>query len=307
MSEDVNIFAWITLALVISESYLRANKMWSRKHMQEVAESVSLMAQGVGLLTLGSYAAASYVDGSMHGIVSSVIWFSMTVLMILIGSGFWLKSTRSLTTLQRFKLFFNKETNEVGDLIKDMYSPAGKNYLLEIIQKIALIDNNLSDKEKVILEKVFKEWGEDIDINSITTDDKSVSHNAIEIQDLVDRYLNLTPPTKEVSRLVDLVKVLISADGVITHEEKLISDEIVFQLESYVDDSGDMVHYDVAIVPQKEKQRQTIRDMFPQLKYTDETHGDMYVNERFYTLAMANIYCEEYKNLGLNAVVVVRD
>jgi hypothetical protein len=31
------------------------------------------------------------------------------------------------------------------------------------------------------------------------------------------------------------------------------------------------------------------------------------LNEKFFTLAMANIYCEEYKKVGLNAVVVIRD
>ena len=307
MGEEVNYAAWITLTLVIGESYLRANKLWSRKHMQDVAESVSLMAQGVGLLTLGSFAIASYIDGSIHGIVSSAIWFSMTVFMILVGTGVWLRNTKSMTFMERFKIFFNKETHEVGDLIKDLYSPTGKNYLLDIIQKIALIDNEISDKEKVILEKVFKEWDEDIDIDSLSSNNNSTNQNIIEIQDLVDKYLDLSPPTNQVSRLVDLVKLLVKADGTVTDEEQLISEEIIFQLESYVTEGGEMVRYDVAIVPQRDDQRQTIKELFPQLKYTEEAHGDTYLNEKFFTLAMANIYCEEYKKVGLNAVVVIRD
>ena len=108
MSEEINYAAWVTLVLVLSESYLRANKLWSRKHMQDVAESVSLMAQGVGLLTLGSFALASYIDGSITGIVSSVVWFSMTVFMILVGTGVWLSNTRGLTFWEKFKKFVNK-------------------------------------------------------------------------------------------------------------------------------------------------------------------------------------------------------
>jgi len=167
MSEEINYAAWVTLVLVLSESYLRANKLWSRKHMQDVAESVSLMAQGVGLLTLGSFALASYIDGSITGIVSSVVWFSMTVFMILVGTGVWLSNTRDLSFWQKIKKFVNKEKSEVGDLVKGFYAPAGKDFLVQIVQKIALIDNKISTSEKEILTKVFNEWDEEFDMDAL--------------------------------------------------------------------------------------------------------------------------------------------
>ena len=307
MSEDVNVIGWITLVLVVSESYLRANKLWSRKHMQDVAESVSLMAQGVSLLTLGFYATASYIDGSLHGMVSSMIWFSMTVLMILVGTGLWLKNTRDMTPWERFKKFISKESQEVGDLVKDLYAPAGKNYLIKIVQKIALIDNQITDSEKEILTKVFNEWDEELNVELLLkTNNENIGNSAMEIQDLIESYLYISPPTEQVSRLIDLIKLLVRSDGAITHEEKLVSEEVLHHLQSYVAENANTTYYDVAIIPQKDEQRDSIQQLFPQLKHVRESHGDIYLNERFFTTAMANVYCEKYKDLGLNAVVIVR-
>jgi len=307
MSEEINYAAWVTLVLVLSESYLRANKLWSRKHMQDVAESVSLMAQGVGLLTLGSFALASYIDGSITGIVSSVVWFSMTVFMILVGTGVWLSNTRGLTFWEKFKKFVNKETSEVGDLIKGFYAPAGKDYLVQIVQKIALIDNNISTSEKIILTKVFDEWDEELDMDALlASNDENVGTNAIEIHDLVESYLNISPPNDQVSRLIDLITLLVKSDGKVSDEESLVSEEALQHLDSYVSEGVGSTRYDVAIIPQKESQRKDIQKLFPQLTYVEESHGDVYLNERFFTIAMANIYCEKYKDHGLNAVVIVR-
>jgi len=307
MSEEINYAAWVTLTLVISESYLRANKLWSRKHMEDVAESVSLIAQGVGLLTLGSFALASYIDGSITGIVSSMIWFFMTVFMILVGTGAWLSNTRDLTFWQKIKKFVNKEKSEVGDLIKGFYAPAGKDFLVQIVQKIALIDNKISASEKEILTKVFNEWDEEFDIDALmAANDENVGTNAIEINELVEDYLSISPPTEQVSRLADLITLLVKSDGEVTDEENLVMTEVLQHLNSYVVVSKQSTRYDVAIIPQKDSQRKDIQKLFPQLKYVEESHGDIYLNERFYTVAMASIYCEKYKDLGLNAVVIVR-
>ena len=50
LREAVSILAYGAIVFSIVEIYLTLNKLWSRKHIQEVADSISISARVIGCL-----------------------------------------------------------------------------------------------------------------------------------------------------------------------------------------------------------------------------------------------------------------
>ncbi len=311
MIENVSIIAWITLALITIESYLRANKVWKRKHKKDVAESISLIAQGVGLITLSFFIVSSYLEHSFNGLVSSAIWLSMTAFMILVGSGFWVTDIRANNFWKKIKLYLMKETSELGNLANSFTNPNEREHIREIILKIALLDQKITKVEKEILDEVLHSW--DDSINYAELEEFSKSHNSYKIHDIlselnqsISHYLSNAPAADQVSKLADLIQLIIHNNKEQSDEHKLLVVEVLEQLNAYISNTAHLEQYCVIVIPDNLKDLATIQQSYPDLQLQDNEQLPYLIKNGFHTQKMAAIYKNNYLKHNCACYIVIK-
>lgn len=311
MLENISIIAWITLALISVESYLRANKVWKRKHKKDVAESISLMAQGVSLITLSFFITSSYIDGSFNGLISSAIWLSMTIFMILVGSGFWVTDIRSSNFWKKLKLYLLKESSELGNLANAFSHPNEREHIREIILKVALMDNEISQNEQKILETVLSSWDDSIDCKALEeytqqNTNTNTQHILSELSQLLEHYLSTSPAVDQVSKLADLIQLLIHNNDKQTEHQKLLIGELLEQLNAYITDNNNCKRFNVVVIPCKPENFQEIKEAYPDLIPQKNGLQNYLIQTGFHTERMAKIYQENYGKLSCTSFVTIQ-
>ena len=104
-------------------AYLHLNKLWSRKHIQEVADSISIsgtLLEAVPTLIFGVY---FLTRSDPVGVVDSLIWLTAACGFILIGSGFWVKGKRKEGF---FRLVWRSLRSERGEVQRRGVVRAGR-------------------------------------------------------------------------------------------------------------------------------------------------------------------------------------
>ena len=94
LEQLVSWLAYGSLAIGATSAYLHLNKLWSRKHIPDVADSISITAtvlEAVPTLIFGIY---FLTRQDPVGVIDSIIWLLSAVGFILIGSGFWVEGRR---------------------------------------------------------------------------------------------------------------------------------------------------------------------------------------------------------------------
>ncbi len=85
----VAVMAYGSLGFTVIAAYLKINKIWTRKHNAEVADSVSVIGNVIYIVPL-SFFALNYLFASLwQGFIDSLIWITIGVVYILIGSRLW--------------------------------------------------------------------------------------------------------------------------------------------------------------------------------------------------------------------------
>lgn len=310
MFENISIIAWITLFLISVESYLRANKVWKRKHKKDVAESVSLLAQGVGIITLSFYATSSIIDQSFNGMVSSLIWLSMTILMVLVGSGLWVTDIRSSNFWKKLKLYLMKETSELGNLANAFTNPNEREHIRAIILKVALLDNQINDKEKEVLETVMTQWDDAIDYEVLQKE--SLKYNVSEIHNIlsdlnqaISHYLSNSPAIDQVSKLADLIQLLIHNNGTQSDDQKLMATEVLEQLNAYITNAGIQNQFCVIVLPNPHSSIEALKSLHPELEVINTSTFSHLIKKGLHTQKMADIYKGVYSKHDCTCYVTI--
>lgn len=310
MFENISIIAWITLFLISVESYLRANKVWKRKHKKDVAESVSLLAQGVGIITLSFYATSSIIDQSFNGMVSSFIWLSMTIFMVLVGSGLWVTDIRSSNFWKKLKLYLMKETSELGNLASAFTNPNEREHIREIILKVALLDNQINDKEKEVLETVMTQWDDSIDCEALQKE--SLKYNVSEIHTIlsdlnqaISHYLSRSPAIDQVSKLADLIQLLIHNNGSQSADQKLMATEVLEQLNAYITNAGVQNQFCVIVLPNLGSSIEELKSLYPELDVINTSTVSHLIKKGLHTQKMADIYKGVYSKHDSTCYVTI--
>lgn len=295
----------IALIFVTLESYLTANKLWSRKHKEDVAESISITARIISIITLSTLILDGYMKGHIQSFVSAIIWMAVVIFQIMVGSGFWIRSIRGVSLIARLKLYILKEYSELSNLIKGIVNPTSEKLLARIFANFSLIDSKLDNKEKDLVNKFTEEWGVNINWERIhRIQSKSLNVNFIQLRRLFSRYLNTSPPRKQVLQFAELIKLLMLIDDVESKEEKLIMMELTSMMSDYLDKNSTSSLYEVTIVPQSEEQRESIPVLISELSHVRNSYGDVFVTGDKYSRGYADILCYEYRELGFVAMVV---
>ena len=160
----INTLAAGAIILTLITAYLVANKVWSRKHEKVVAESISVSAQLINIGTMLPFL-FKYIafDGDYMSFTNMMIRLALTILFLAIGIGFWVRVADRESFWNKVKRALKLEKAESMDLINALIRPSGARIILDILQRLALIDKDLDDAEKDFIQAFADRWNIKID------------------------------------------------------------------------------------------------------------------------------------------------
>jgi len=192
------------------------------------------------------------------------------------------------------------ERKESGHLMKSLIRPSGANEIMDILKKIARLDNELSDSEVKIINEFAKNW--DLPIPNLEEWKAGEQTSLLEIRESVEKYLNLSPPVKQASELLDLFKLIIKADNVVSKEEELFLAEATGLINGYVNSDENIKMYQVLLVPQKKKKIKAMAEIFPNNELVERRGGKVLIQGKYYSKDFAEEVCKNYMELGIFSI-----
>jgi hypothetical protein len=291
--------AVVTNAVLI---YLNINKIWSRKHETIVAESISVGAKTLGMSIAVIFIFNFLMKRDYGSLISYFLFLVSDIIFFLIGLGFWVRKGKKLGIWSKFFRALKQESSEVGNLVKSLANHQGKGQLLEILNRLAWLDDELHEKEIKCIEIFTEAWNINTrDIISREPKERGVDKFKYLCQ-AVREYLKEEPPKEQVELLCDLVKTLIAADEKVTQEEELVSEEILGILNKYIGQNANNI-YSIVIHPKTVEQENDIVSRLSEAK-VEFILGDRAVLAGFFhTKRYAEVICESYRELGWFTVV----
>tara|TARA_B100000886_G_scaffold29186_1_gene18456 strand:+ start:2585 stop:3844 length:1260 start_codon:yes stop_codon:yes gene_type:complete len=292
----------VTSALFISifQFYLKLNKVWKRRGIAEVANSISIVAAllgfGVGFPFLLN---SLFISGDYPAAGKSILGLAMAVMMTLISMGYFVEQNRGKSF---FKLLFDalgEEKNESTDLLSAMLRPRGATKIIEILTQLAAVDDDVAQEEIDLINEFAERWR--IDIPELKPGSPESVTNLVELKELVQSYLNEKPDIEVAQNLVDLINMMAEADDEVTEEESMAVGEFTGMIAHYVsqEEGGSIDAFEVVIVPQNEKQSQAVKDLIPNINPVKKQGGEIFIVGTFYSEDYANAVCGKYISLGL--------
>jgi hypothetical protein len=297
----VNISLFITLIYI----YLRINKIWKRKHEKEVADSQSLA--GMSIYIVNCILWVSYyilVEPDTKSLIDTSIYIFEGSIIFLIGTGFWVKGQRSQGLWLLIKQALRLERKEADYLLKRVFKPQNAEIIISILHQLAMIDDELDDKEIKMIQTFAKDWNIDYSIDKLNKERaKDTENNFIQLRQSLISYLDREPPAEQAAHLKDMVQQMIKADSKITHEEELISDELSGIIETYLSQDSVLTRFHVIIVPQHSGHEAKILELLPDSVKIQTAGGIAYSIGTFYSHKYAEMICRQFRKNNLFTIV----
>lgn len=304
----ISIMAYASLGFSFAAAYLKINKVWKRKHIEEVANSVSIMGNVFDLIPLTFFSLNFLLVAQWQGLIDSVLWIFAGVVSVLIGSGLWVQGNRGKSFWTRLKESLKLEKSEIGNLATTFFRPSAAEIILEIFARFAYIDRNLVAREQELIQLFADKWHIDInweDHKKLAELEQSVGF--VKTRETVARYLKTSPPTEQVAQLIDVLHALVKIDENVSSEEELILEEVHKFMLDYIDDSDVQGNYTVIIAPQNRNQDAAIATLLPDAEKVEIAGGSGYLIGSFYSQDYANVICDQYRELGFFTIDLMRD
>lgn len=296
---------FVALGFAVIEVYLKVNKIWKRKHEQQVAESQSLYGLGLSLFISVVWTTKYVLIGEYTSIIDNSIYLAETIAMVLIGTGMFVKSNKGLSFSKLIKKALNLERKEAAYLIKSI---SGKKQALEIINilnQLAWIDNEKDAKEEEMIKHFAKAWNlsfpfKDSELQKVETE---FAAKLNQLRNSVSSYLDTEPDKDQTSQLQDLMHQLIIADGKTSNEEEIIFDEVKGLIFRYLNKDAKPKYFHVLIVPQDETQKDLIKQLKTDAEEIHTAGGVAYSLDRFLSYKYADSMCQSYREKNLFTIV----
>ena len=289
-------------ALVFSliKGYLTVNKIWKRRKNEEVANSISIVAAMLGFVVGFPFLLnALIITQDYFNAAKSVIALFLATVFTMIGTGYFVDKNRGIGFFTLLGRALKLEGKESGDLISDMIRPKGARKIIDILKKLAAIDDDIAKEEIDLINQFSEKWG--IDVPDLTPGKPQEVTNLVELKGLVQSYLDEGPATEVAEGLVDLINLMAEADDEVTEEEAMAVAEFTGMIAHYVskEKGGEMEMFEVSIVPQGDQQMEAVRELLPELEIVESRGGRVFKVGKYFSEDYAEAVCEKYIALGL--------
>ncbi|MDP6169508.1 MAG: hypothetical protein QF780_05840 [Candidatus Marinimicrobia bacterium] len=292
----------VSSALIFSviKGYLTVNKIWSRRKNEEVANSISIVAAMLGFAVGFPFLLNSLIiTQDYFSAAKSVIALLLATVFTLIGTGYFVEKNKGLGFFTLLGQALKMEGKESGDLISNMIRPKGAKKIIDILYKLAAIDDDIAQEEIDLINEFSEKWN--IDIPDITPGKPEEVTNLVELKGLVQSYLDEGPDTDVAEGLVDLINLMAEADDEVTDEEAMAVAEFTGMIGHYVsaEKGGEMLMFEVNIVPQGDQQMEAVRELLPELDMVEDRGGRVFKVGKYFSEDYAEAVCDKYISLGL--------
>ena len=291
----------VAIGVVIAavSNYLIINKLWKRKHLKDVAESVSISAALLGLFTaIPLLIQGAVYDRTPMPALKTAIGIVTGIVFVMIGSGMWVRGNRETPFRQLLLRALRLEKKESGDLIKAIGRPKGASKILDILELMAKLDRHVHESEIALLNQFASDWK--IDRPNLTAGRVLEDSTLLEVRKAVEDYLALQPPHEQAAHLLDVLNLFVKADDDVSHEERVVIEEVNGQIQTYVGgDTVDRQTYEVVIVPQSAQQFEAVEAIIPGAAVSERRGGKVISVGTFYSHDYAEAVCQKYIALGL--------
>lgn len=291
----------IGIVLTLITNYLIINKLWKRRMVREVAESVSIWAALLGLFNAIPFLILFLlIDHSPAGAAKTAISIITAIVFVLIGSGLFVAELRGRGFRHLFMRAMNLERRESGDLIKQLVQPKGAEQILRILHQLASIDGHIDEREAAMIRDFAREW-------RLAAPDAEAADPPVDLLTLrncVEDYLKLHPPSTQVAQLIDVLRVLSEADLHVAWQESVALEEVGGLLRRYIgEEDEDVPLHEVLIVPQSERQVEAVRTLLPDREEKMLRGGRVFSVGHYFSPRYAEFVCQKYIGLGLFSTV----
>lgn len=299
------IAALVTSALLFSvfQFYLKLNKVWKRRKISEVANSISIVASLLGFATLVPFLLNSIlITADYPSSVKYILGLILAIAFSLISMGYFVDENKGVGFFTLLGRALKTEGQESGDLISDMLRPKGATKIIDILVKLAAIDDDIAKEEIDLINQFASKW--DIKIPELKPGKPDQVTNLVELKSLVQSYLDEGPDIEVAEGLVDLINMMAEADDEVTKEEEMAVAEFTGMIAHYVgsEKGGKMNMYEVNIVPQDDKQINAVKEILPELDVVIDRGGKVFKVGRYFSEDYAEAVCKKYITLGLYSV-----
>ena len=289
-------------ALIFSviKGYLTVNKIWKRRKNEEVANSISIVAAMLGFAVGFPFLLNSLIiTNDYFSAAKSVVALFLASVFTLIGTGYFVDSNRGKSLFTLLGKALKLEGSESGDLLSDMLRPRGARKIIDILEKLAAIDDDIAQEEIDLIKQFSDKWG--IPVPDLKPGKPENVTNLVELKALVQSYLNEGPDTDVAEGLVDLINMMAEADDEVTDEEAMAVAEFTGMIAHYVssEKGGDIEMYEVNIVPQGDEQMGAVRELLPELDIVKDRGGQVFKVGKYFSEDYAEAVCKKYISLGL--------
>ena len=296
----IGILVSSALLFSVIKGYLTVNKIWKRRKNEEVANSISIVAAMLGFAVGFPFLLNSLIiTQDYFSAAKSVIALFLATVFTLIGTGYFVDKNRGVGFFTLLGRALKLEGSESGDLISDMIRPKGAKKIIDILHKLAAIDDDIAQEEIDLINQFSEKWN--IDIPNLKPGKPEEVTNLVELKALVQTYLDEGPDTEVAEGLVDLINLMAEADDEVTEEEAMAVAEFTGMISHYVssEKGGDMLMYEVNIVPQGDQQMDAVRELLPELEMVEDRGGRVFKVGKYFSEDYAEAVCEKYISLGL--------
>jgi hypothetical protein len=295
----------ISLVIALVSNYLIINKLWKRRAVREVADSISVGAALLGLSTALPFLVLFVaIDHSPAGALKTAIGIATGVVFVLIGSGLWVAELRDRRFFQLLIRSLKQERREAGDLVKALVQPKGADRILIVLQQLAAVDGHVDEKEAELIRTFARHW-------QMTVPDAAEGIGNVDLltlrQSVID-YLALHPPRDQAAHLIDVLRLLSQADSEVSWQETLALGEVEGMMRHYLaGEAATMPTYEVLIVPQSEPQIGSVRTLLPAAEEKQVRGGRVFSVGRYFSPDYAEMVCQKYIALGLFSTLVASE
>jgi hypothetical protein len=296
----------IGIVIALVSNYLIINKLWKRRMVREVAESVSIAAALLGLFfsSLPFLFMFVVINPNPAAAMKTSIGIVTGVVFVLIGSGLWVAEYRQKGFRSLFLRALRLERRESTDLLKQLVQPKGAAQILQVLHQLASVDGHIDEREAAMIRGFAREWR----LDEPAQDADMPPADLISLRKSIVEYLNLHPPATQVAHLRDVLQALAESDARVTWQESVALEEVDGLLDHYVaGEDASLAMHEVLIVPQSEHQVEAVRTLLPGREEKLLRGGRVFSVGRFFSPRYAEFVCQKYIGLGLFSTVVAEE